>query len=126
MRTFRCIYGNCCQRLRFPAEVSTKLHEMHLFRQFKDHKLGKKYETRQITTFFSSSFSTLFVTFILVFKNSQNSFSCGLPFGPFWSVKYLNFGQKLPLRTAHHTFIKRSHPGFTKNLHYILSTKGSQ
>ena len=43
LRTFRCIYGNCFQRLRFLAEVNTKLHEMHLFKQFKDHNLGKKH-----------------------------------------------------------------------------------
>ena len=24
---------------------------------------------------------------------------------PFWSLKYLNFGQKLPIRTAFHTFL---------------------
>ena len=43
IRTFWYIYGNCFQRLRFLAEVSTKLHEMHFFRQFKDHNLGKKH-----------------------------------------------------------------------------------
>ena len=48
-------------------------------------------ETRQMTPFFSSTLSALaFVTFIFIFENSQNSFLCGLPFGPFWSVKYLN------------------------------------
>ena len=30
-------------------------------------------------------------------------------FGPFWSVKYLNFGEKL-LRTARHTFLESRHP----------------
>ena len=43
IRTFRCLYGNCFQGLGFLAEVSTKLHEMHFFRQFKDHNLGKKH-----------------------------------------------------------------------------------
>ena len=48
-------------------------------------------KTRQMTSFFSSTFSTLFVIFISEFENSQNSFSCGPSFGPFRSAKYLNF-----------------------------------
>ena len=51
-------------------------------------------KTRQTTLFFSSTFSTLFVTFISEFENTQNSFSCGPLFGPLWSVKYLNFCPK--------------------------------
>ena len=47
-------------------------------------------------------------------------------FGPFWSVKYLNFGQKLPIRTAHHTFLESRHPEVTKNSYYVLSREGSQ
>ena len=34
---------------------------------------------RQMTPFFSSTFSMLTVTFIFVFETSQNSFSCGPP-----------------------------------------------
>ena len=83
-------------------------------------------ETRQMIPFFSSTFSDLFLTFIFTFENSQNSFSCGPPFGPFWFVKYLNFGQKLPIRTAHHTFLESRHPEVTKNPCCVLSPKGSQ
>ena len=43
MRTFRCIYVNCFNRLRFLAEVSTKLQKMHFFGQFKNHNSGKKH-----------------------------------------------------------------------------------
>ena len=68
----------------------------------------------------------LFVTFIFVFENSQNSFSCGPPFGAFWSVKYLNFAQKLPLRTTRHIFLERKHRKVTKNSYYVSSTEGSQ
>ena len=71
-------------------------------------------ETRQMTPFFSSTFYALFVTFIFIFGNSQNSFTFGPPFGPFWSVKYLNFGQKLPIQTTHHTFLESRHPEVTK------------
>ena len=34
----------------------------------------------------------MFVIFIFVFEKCRSSFSWGLPFGPFWSAKYLNFG----------------------------------
>ena len=68
----------------------------------------------------------LFVTFIVVFENNQNSFSCGPTFCPFWSVKYLNFGQKLPIRTAHYRFLESRHPEVFKNLYYVLSNEGSQ
>ena len=79
-----------------------------------------------MTPFFSSTFYALFVTFIFIFGNSQNSFSCGVPFGPFWSVKYLNFGQKLPIRTTHHTFLESRHPEVTKNQYYVLSPEWRQ
>ena len=59
-------------------------------------------EARQMTSFFPSTFSDLLVIFIFLFifnihsefENTQNSFSCSPSFGPFWSVKYLNFGPK--------------------------------
>ena len=52
-------------------------------------------ETRQMTPFFHLLFSALFVTFTSEFGNTQNSFSCGLIFCPFLSVKYLNFWSKV-------------------------------
>ena len=42
--------------------------------------------------------SASFLTFF------QNSFSCGPPLGPFWPVKHLNLGQKLPI-WQHEKFI---------------------
>ena len=50
----------------------------------------------------------------------------GTPFVPFWSVKYLNFGQKLPIRTANHTFLESRHPDVTKNPYYASSPEGNQ
>ena len=125
MRTFRFIYVNCINRLRFLAEISTKLQKMHFLGQFKDHNSGRQHGTRQMTTFFSSTFSALFVISIFVFENSQNSFSCGTPFGPFWSVKFVNFVQKLPFRTAHHIFLGSGHAEVIKNPYYVLSPEGS-
>ena len=83
-------------------------------------------ETRQMTPFFIYVFLKLYLAFIFIFQNGRNSFSCGHPFGLFWSVKYLNFGQKLPIRTTHHTFLESRHPEVTKNPYYVLSPKGSQ
>ena len=42
IRTFRCKYINYFNRLRFLAEVSTKLQKIHFFGQFKDHTSGIK------------------------------------------------------------------------------------
>ena len=44
MRTFRCIYTSCFNRLRFLAENSTKLQKMNFFGQFKDYNLARKNE----------------------------------------------------------------------------------
>ena len=45
------------------------------------------------------------------------------PFGQLWSVKYLNFGPKLPSRTTSHTFLESRHPEVTEN---VLSPEWSQ
>ena len=82
-------------------------------------------EARKMTPFFSITVSALFVTFIFVFGNSQNSFSGGPLFGRFLSAKYLDFGRKLLIRTAHHTFPESRHPEVTVNPCYILSPEGS-
>ena len=57
-------------------------------------------KTRQMTSFF------IYFFYSVCIENSQNSFSSGLPFHPFWSVKSRKFQQKLPIWTTHHTFIK--------------------
>ena len=49
----------------------------------------------------------------------------GSPFGPFWSVKYLNFGQKLPIRITHYAFLESRRPEVTKNPYYVLSPEWS-
>ena len=45
-------------------------------------------------------------------------------FDSFWSVKHSNFGQKLLIRIAHHTFIESRHPEVSKNSYYDLSPEG--
>ena len=74
-------------------------------------------KTRQMTPL--STFSALFVTFIFIFENGQDSFSYGLPFGLFWSLKCLNFEYKLPIWIPHHIFLEIRHPEVTKNP-YVL------
>ena len=37
MRNFKCIYLHCFNRLRFLAEISTKLLKLHFLKQFTDH-----------------------------------------------------------------------------------------
>ena len=118
IRTFRCIYVNTFNRLRFLAEISTKLQKMRFLGQITDHNSND--------LIFSSTFSVLLVTFIFVFENVQNLFSCFPLFGALWPLKYLNFGQKLPIQTAHHTFLEYGHPEATKNPYYILSPERSE
>ena len=127
MWTFRCIYVNCFNTLRFLAEVSTKLKKRTSLDNLRTITQEGNMETRQMTTFFHLlSPLWLFVTFIFVFENCYISFSCGPPSGPSWSVKYPNFGQKLLIQTAYYTFLKNRHPEVTKNSQYVLSHKESQ
>ena len=108
-RTFRNIYVNCFKKLWFYAEGSTKFLKMHFFGQLKDRKSGRKHGNWANDLFPLLFPLQLFVTLIFVFENSQNSFSSGLPFGPFWSAKYHNFGQKLPIWRNHFTFLESRH-----------------
>ena len=78
-RPFRCIYVNCFNRLRFLAEISTNLQKIHFLDNLRTITQEGSMETKQMTSFFSSAFSNLFVIFISEFENAQNSFSC-------WSI----------------------------------------
>ena len=125
MRTFWCMYENCFNNLDFLLKSAqnckkcTFLDNLHTITQ-----IGNM-ETRQMTPIFLLFLLYLFVTFIFLFENSQNLFCCGSPSGPFWSLKYLNFGQKLLIRTIH-TFLESRHPEVTKNPNYVLSREWSQ
>ena len=55
----------------------------------------------------------LLVTFISEFENTQNSFPCGSPFGPFWSVKYINFWSKATDSDSSSYFCRSRHPKVT-------------
>ena len=47
-------------------------------------------------------------------------------FSLFWSVKYLNFDQKLPIWTTNHIFLESRQSEVTKNPYFVLSPKGNQ
>ena len=84
-------------------------------------------KNRQMIPFFSSTFSGLTVCNIhVLFGNSQNSFSCCPAFGPFCSVKSLNFVEMLSIWIAHYTFLESRHPEVTKNLYYVFSPRGAK
>ena len=61
-----------------------------------------------------TNFQKLMFFYFFLFENSQKVFWCGPPFGPFWSVKYLNFGQKLMIRTTPCFFYKVDTPRLLK------------
>ena len=125
MRTFRCIYINCFNRFRFLAKVSSKLWKCTFLENWRT--ITQERNMNKWPYFLHLLFPLqLFVAFMFGFENVQNSFSCGPRFGPFWSVKYLNFEQKLPIRTIHHNFLESRHTEVTKYPYYILSPEWSQ
>ena len=69
MRPFRCKYVNCFNRLRFLADVSTKLRKSTFLDNLRTISQEGNMETRQMTPFFSSTFSDLTVSNIHSFLN---------------------------------------------------------
>ena len=61
IKTFRSIYVNCFNRLRFLAEVSTKLQKMHFLDNLRTITQEGSMETRQMASFFH-------LLFLLYFK----------------------------------------------------------
>ena len=121
MRTCRCIYVNCFNWLTFLAEVSTNLQKIIIFGNLRTIFQEENIWKLDKWAIFESTFWTLFQTFTFAFEESQNSFLCGSPCDPFWSAKFLNIGQKLPIRTFHHIFLESRHPEYTKKLYDVLT-----
>ena len=92
IKTFRSIYINCFNRLRFLAEVCTKLWKMHFFGQFKDHNSGRKHGNQTDDPSFSSTFSAL------LFQNQYPIFCC-----PPFSENYLNPQARINKIVSKHT-----------------------
>ena len=88
---------------------------LHLFGQFSDHNSGRKHG-------FALTVCKIHFLYLKIVKIHFHAIP---PFGSFWSVKRLNFGQKLPIRTTHHTFLESIHPDVI-NPYYVLSPEGSQ
>ena len=116
---FKSTYVNCFKRLRFLADVSTKLHKRHFFRQFKNHNSERKHGNSTMTPFVSSTVNALTVCNIhfCIWKYSK-FISMWFPLRSIlvWSVK----------ATDRRTFLESRHPGLTKNLYYVLSNYRSQ
>ena len=89
------LHRGCCFRIfKNKQDKNGKNKKCTIFGNLRTITQEGKKETRQMTPFFFISFlnSKLFVIFIFVFENCQNSFSWGPLFGSFWSGKYLIFG----------------------------------
>ena len=91
-KTFKSIYINCFNRLRFLAEVSTKLQKMHFFGQFKDYNSGRKHGNKTNDHIFSFIFSAL------LFQNQSPIFYC-----PLFSENYLNTQARINKIVNKHT-----------------------
>ena len=91
IKTFRFIYVNCFNRLRFLDKVSTKLQKIHFFRQFKDHNSRRKHGNKTNDPIFSSTFSALF-------QNQSPIFCC-----PLFSVNYFNPETRINKMVNKHT-----------------------
>ena len=91
---FRYIYLNCFNRLRLLAEVSTKFQKMSFLDNLRTITQEGNMATRQMTSFFFIYFlrSVCNIHF-WIWKYSKFIFVWS-SFGPFWSVKYLNFWPK--------------------------------
>ena len=84
-------------------------------------------ETRQMTPFFSSTFSTLSVcnSHFCIWKQSKFIFMWSY----IWSIlvcKIPQFWEKLSVWTVHHTFLESIHSDVFKNLYYVLFPEVSQ
>ena len=84
-RPFRYIYVNGLVDLDFLLSSTQKFQKMH----WRTITQKENMESGQMTTFYSSNFSALFVIFISEFKSTQNLFSSAI-----WYVEYLNIWPK--------------------------------
>ena len=82
IRTIRSIYKNCFNRLRFLAEVSTKLQKMHFFGQFKDHNSGRNHRNYINDPIFVYFFCSVCQIHFYIWKWSKFIFL----WSPLWSI----------------------------------------
>ena len=97
MRTFRCIYVNSLDRLRFLDEVRTKFQKIHFIGQFQDHNSGRKHGNQTNDPMFSSNFSLLTVCniYFVYLKTVKVHFHVVLPLvHSFWSITMPQFWAK--------------------------------
>ena len=92
MKIFRSTYVSCFIRLRFLAEVSTKLQKMHFFGQFKDYNSERKHGNQTNDLIFLFTFSALLI------QNQSLIFCC-----PLFSENYLNPQARINKMVNKHT-----------------------
>ena len=122
MITFRWIYVNgFLLTLEQNYKKRTFLYNLMTITQEGNMK------TRRMISFFFIYFfdSNCLLHSFLYLKMIKIHFMCSL-FGPFWSVKCLNFGVKLPIQTSNHTFLESRHPEVSKDTYFVLLPEGSQ
>ena len=118
IKTFRSIYVNCFNTLRFPAEVRTKLLKMHFLDNLRAITQEGSTETRQMTHFLST-FLTLTVCNIhfYIWKWSKFIFL----WSPLWSILVCKIPQFWAKATdldspgrGHYTFLESKQLEVTK------------
>ena len=100
---------------------------MHFCGQFKNHNSVRKHGNQTNDPIFPFIFFAATICYIHIFylKIVKAHFHV-VPFGLFWSVIYLDFEQKLPIRRACDTSLEIRQPEVTKNPCYVSSPKKSQ
>ena len=85
-RTFRSISVNCFTRLKFLAEVCTKLQKMHFLDNLRTITQEESMETKEMTPFVHLLFSALFVKwpkFTFMWSPLWSILVCKIP--QFWA-----------------------------------------
>ena len=126
MRTFRCVYINCYNSIRFFVDISKKLEKGYNFWKFKDHNSGRRCEnkTNNPIIFICFSSTNCLGTSFLHLKIVKIHFHGT----PFWSIlvckisEFWRLGFKaVRLGFFRIRFRKHTHRGKRKTRFYFLT-----
>ena len=104
-----------CKKISYWGQYETA---KNLFDNSRNITRGKDIKTTGMIPIFLYTFFRLPVCDIYFWI--WNSFSCGSPFGPFFSVKYRNFSPTATYLNSSSYFSRKRHPEVTKNPYYVL------
>ena len=121
---FQMQYVNCFNKIRFLAEVSTKLQKMHFLYNLRTMTQEENMKTREMTSFFSCTFSALNIcnTHFAIWKYSKFLFMRS----PLWSILVCKIPQFWAKSINLDSPSYFSYPEVTKNSYYVLFLKASQ